>query len=494
MGYVRIVLLGLALTLMSGAQAQEIKKCEFCGSFYPDDPAALGIMLDTYLAAARVQTPPGEIIGVVVPHAGFTYSGPVAAHSYKLLDKNSEIDAVVLLGATHRYPFSGITIYPRGGFQTPLGTLLVNANIAGQFQSLNFVSFQPQYFTHEHTLEVQLPFIIKALGNPTIVPILFGTITDKQIESFAQRLAEIASQKKLLLVVSSDLSHYLPYLDAHATDAKTLQFLRDMNETALRKEDYRACGNAALAAFIQYARIRKANIAIIHYANSGDTAGDKNRVVGYASAVAFLPGNATTLSAQNTGPKPEEEVMQPYTITPDEKKILLRIARSTLQTYLKNKTIPNVAPLSDNLSQKRGAFVTLTKNGKLRGCIGRIVGDTALYTVVSQMAIEAATGDPRFAPVRFDELNDIHIEISVLTPFEKISSLDEIEVGKHGLIIKKGFSSGLLLPQVPGEYGWDKITFLEQTCLKAGLPPDAYKDGDAILYKFSAIVFNEIAQ
>jgi AmmeMemoRadiSam system protein A len=183
--------------------------------------------------------------------------------------------------------------------------------------------------------------------------------------------------------------------------------------------------------------------------------------------------------------------MEEFSLTNDEKITLLKIARSTLENYLKNGRKTEISVNSETLKTKRGAFVTLNKRGNLRGCIGRIVADTPLYKTIAEYAIHAAVDDPRFPPVKYDELEDIEIEISVLTPFTEVKSLDEIEVGKHGLMIRKGFRSGLLLPQVPVEWGWDRETFLKQTCVKAGLPPDSYKDGDASLFRFSAIVFSE---
>lgn len=180
-----------------------------------------------------------------------------------------------------------------------------------------------------------------------------------------------------------------------------------------------------------------------------------------------------------------------YSLSDDDKKMLLKIARATLESRLSGKKDPAFQVQSKSLLEKRGAFVTLKKHGELRGCIGRLVADTPVYEAVSQMAIEAALHDPRFSPVDTKELQNLEIEISVLTPFEPVGTLDEIEVGTHGLLIRKGFSSGLLLPQVPAEYGWDRKTFLEHTCLKAGLPAGAYQEKEAQLYKFSAIVFGE---
>ncbi|MEI8350315.1 MAG: AmmeMemoRadiSam system protein A [Candidatus Omnitrophota bacterium] len=183
--------------------------------------------------------------------------------------------------------------------------------------------------------------------------------------------------------------------------------------------------------------------------------------------------------------------MTECTLSQEEKVYLLDVARSTLELYLKEGEYPKMKTDNVALNEKRGAFVTLKEKGDLRGCIGRIVADMSLYEVVATVSVDAAINDPRFAAVTYDDLENIEIEISVLTPFEKIKSFDEIEVGTHGLLIRKGFYSGLLLPQVPGEYGWDKKTFLEHLCRKAGLPISAYMQKDTAIYKFSAIVFNE---
>jgi AmmeMemoRadiSam system protein A len=183
--------------------------------------------------------------------------------------------------------------------------------------------------------------------------------------------------------------------------------------------------------------------------------------------------------------------MSQFDLTAEEKKELLKISRTTLETYLKTGQKPQWKAATLNLQEKRGAFVTLKKFSELRGCIGRIVADTPLYQVIADTAIDSAVNDPRFEPVSYNELKDLEIEISVLTPFEKVKQINEIEVGKHGLLIRKGYHSGLLLPQVPSEYGWRRQEFLEHTCLKAGLDKNDYLDPEATLYKFSAIVFNE---
>ena len=182
--------------------------------------------------------------------------------------------------------------------------------------------------------------------------------------------------------------------------------------------------------------------------------------------------------------------MDNFSLTDQEKNILLQTARDSITSRLLNKK-PVYRESTDTLKQKCGAFVTLHKNGNLRGCIGHLYGIKPLFETVKEMALSSAFEDPRFPSVKKDEIDDIEIEISVLTPMEKISSIEEIETGKHGIFIRKGFNSGTLLPQVPVEQGWDRETFIRHACLKAGLRPDAADDPDTDIYVYSAIVFSE---
>jgi hypothetical protein len=481
---------------------QEIKRYEFAGSFYPRDESLLSAMVDNFLEKAETTQIKGALYGVISPHAGYIYSGQIAAYSYKILE-NKKIDTIILLGPSHRYYFEGVSIYPAGKFECPLGMLNIDEDIVQEFKDLRFVTFNSQYFYSEHSLEVQLPFIIKAISEVEIVPILFGKIDYSDMEKLANKLSLVSQKKRILVIVSTDLSHYHPYEEAVKIDRDTINFIRKKKAYSLwvsqELGELRACGIYPLITFLIYSEIKKADIKILKYANSGDTTGDKSKVVGYLSAVAYKKSESgeDEIKSKNKDVKNESkkhlkgENMDEYSLSREEKLTLLRIARDTLNSYLKNGKIPDFKVDSDNLKEKRGAFVTLKKNGQLRGCIGRIVGDTALYKVIANVAIDSALNDPRFPPVQYSELKDIEIEISVLTPFTKVENLDEIEVGKHGLMIRKGFYSGLLLPQVPVEYGWDRETFLQHTSLKAGLPPTAYKDKDAVLYKFSAIVFSE---
>lgn len=174
-----------------------------------------------------------------------------------------------------------------------------------------------------------------------------------------------------------------------------------------------------------------------------------------------------------------------------EKKVLLRLARDTIRMWVGEGKKPPLPKAEGNLATVTGAFVTLHKKGQLRGCIGNMVGSEPLVETVQNMAIAAATEDPRFPHVKTEELHDIDIEISVLSPMKRIMDIEEIEVGKHGILLGRGWNRGVLLPQVATEQGWDRDAFLQHTCLKAGLSPDDWRDSETIIEIFSAQVFGE---
>lgn len=484
----------LFLILSATSNAQDIKKCEFCGSFYPSKAKELSDSIDKALMEANTENPKGDIVGIIVPHAGYDYSAKIAAYAYKTLI-GQKFDTVIILAAGHKHHPEHIAVYPDGYFQTPLGNLQVDDSLARQFKSFNQALLDKNYFSGEHPIEVELPFIQKSLKNVKILPILFGKASFKELTLLAQKLNELSQEKRILILVSSDLSHFHAYDDAVSLDNETIDSIRDKNAEYLwTLEEYneqRACGMYPIITLLLYSKLQNAKIEILKSANSGDAAADKEKVVGYVSAVAYKPAAEKKDKEKSDKILLKEEAMHDFILDKNEKKELLEIARKAIEGYLQKNKIPEFKVKSEALNEKRGAFVTLKKNGELRGCIGRIVADMPLYIVVSNVAVDSAVNDPRFEPVRPNEFKDLEIEISVLTPFEKIKNLDEIEVGKHGLMIKHGFYSGLLLPQVPVEYGWDKETFLTHLCLKAGLPQETYLDKKAEIYKFSAIVFNE---
>jgi AmmeMemoRadiSam system protein A len=297
-------------------------------------------------------------------------------------------------------------------------------------------------------------------------------------------LAEVLRGKKAVIIASTDMSHYPTYDDAVQVDTATLQAICSMDPEAVVENTKRwmrqgvaklfctLCGEGPTLTAMMAARELGANRAtVLQYANSGDVPfGDKSQVVGYG-AIMFWKGETAMLNAE-------------------EKATLLRMARETLEQYLTNGTIPHYSIDKPALQQANGAFVTLKNKGQLRGCIGHMRGSQEIYRTVQEMAIAAATEDPRFQPVSEEEMEEIEIEISVLFPMEYVHSVDEIEVGRDGLYITLGPYSGVLLPQVAAEQGWDREEFLCHVCRKAGLPDDAWQKG-AMLYRFSAQVFGE---
>lgn len=471
----------IALTVTS-CGAQEIKQPNVSGTFYPSDSKALSSQIDSYLDKAVIPEIKENIIALISPHAGYVYSGPVAVFGYKAIKQRS-YKTVIILASSHYYDFAGISVWPGGKFRTPLGDIEVDAEFAAEItKRMEKASFIPEAFAKEHSLEVQLPFLQKVISDFKIVPIVMGRTDLSDAEVLAALLGElIAKRNAVLIVASTDLSHYHSYAEANLMDKKTLDYLEKLdyqglwNKCSIRENEM--CGLGPVLTVLIYAKEIEAQLKILKYANSGDTTGDYARgVVGYASVVVC---------------KEKDNSKGEKMLSKEQRKTLLKIARDSMENYVKTKKRVSFKVEDPELKRNQGAFVTLTLAGDLRGCIGRIVSDMPLYQAVADMAIEAAVGDPRFPPVSADELKDIKIDISALSALEEIKDVKKIEVGKHGIIIRRGFYSGLLLPQVATEYGWDRDTFLAHTCQKAGLPPDAWKDKTTEILIFSAEVFSE---
>ncbi len=474
------------ISCFSAQNTGEVKPPAVAGSFYPADPLELSASVRLSISRAKVNIPKGvRILGIISPHAGYVYSGIIAGFSYKAVE-NEDFDRVIILGPSHFYPFKGISVYPQGKFAVPTGVLEIDSETAEKILSLEFADPLLPAFKREHSIEVQLPFIIESLGTQVkIVPILFGTVNYRQIKQLAGILYQLLKQdKKTLIIVSSDFSHYFTYEQAVVMDKRTYSYIKDIDPQGLAMcvslGKCEACGIYPILTFLEtLKKFKNPQVKILKYANSGDTSGNKTRVVGYVSAVSFI--------ADKSGR--QEDKMG---LSLEDKKFLLAEARKTLEEYLTNGRIMDFSPASSVLKEKRGAFVTLRKNGRLRGCIGNIIGTKPLFLTVRDMAIEAAVSDPRFMPVKSGELKDIDIEISVLSPLRRVKGASEIILGKHGVLVKKGFHQGVFLPQVADETGWDKEEFLSHLCLeKAGLSPDAWKDKNTELYVFTADVFSE---
>jgi len=460
------------LVNISNSIGQElVRKPAVAGQFYPANKEDLEKQVNDFLALAQASQTKGQILGLIVPHAGYQFSGQVAAFGYKNLI-GQEVDTVILMANSHTEMFDGISVFEKGSFETPLGQVKIDSDLAKALIKENKrIFYKESAHEKEHALEVQLPFLQKTLKSFKIVPIIFGNSQNQDYEILAKAILNNIKGKNVLLIASSDLSHYFTYQEAQKLDSETIDFILN-NKT---EQITNACGRDAVKTLMLVMQGLLANkIELLKSANSGDLpGGDKNRVVGYA-AIGFFGERRGNL------------------LNKEEQQELLNIARTSVEEYVKTGKTPDFKTADVLLNQNIGAFVTLTKDGQLRGCIGRFSPtDIPLYKVVSQMAIAAATQDKRFYPVSQEELSSLHYEVSVLSDMQKIDNWQDIEIGKQGVQIRHFTQSGVFLPQVALDNNWDLETFLEELCLqKVGLKEDCYKRDDIEIYVFTAQVFD----
>jgi AmmeMemoRadiSam system protein B/AmmeMemoRadiSam system protein A len=458
----------LLMVLFPAACSSAVKEPAVAGSFYPGDKKRLEADLDRYLGQSGGSPDDGRLLALVAPHAGYMYSGGVAGYSYARL-KGKDIRTVIMLGPSHYAAISGAVIYPGGGLKTPLGVVKVDEALARSLASdKNEVALSAGPFEREHSLEVQLPFLQKTLKDFSVVPILIGRMTPASYRHLADRIAAcLKKDDKAIIVISTDLSHYHDSKTAGIMDRKVLDAVERLAagdlEMVLKNGEGEACGAGPVLYGMAAARGAGATEArLFKYADSGDVSGDRQRVVGYG-ALGFYKKQ----------------------LSPAARGEILKLARETVQCQVNGKPLPEWKGSDQRLKADGAVFVTLKeKNGRLRGCIGSIQAVTALYRSVIQNAVAASTKDPRFRPVRPEELPNLDIEVTVLSPMEPVSGSNEIEIGTHGVYLEASGRSSVFLPQVPVEQGWDLPTYLAELSMKAGLPADSWKSGR--LYRFTA--------
>lgn len=455
----------LITCFVSNGCAENTKEPSVAGSFYPADKKELKETVENFLTKAQKGQRDGRLIAIISPHAGYKYSGQVAAYGYKEI-KDSGINKVILLGASHHVGFKGASVYTKGGFRTPLGVVEINEKLAGSLLNENAdVKFYSKAYEKEHSLEVHLPFLQTVLKDFTIVPVLIGSPTKQTFDHLISSLTEMIDEKTLI-IASTDLSHYHDYNKAIEMDSRIISAVEKLSVMdagqLLKNGESEMCGAFPVIIAMEVAKRYGATHGVLfNYANSGDVTNEKDRVVGYASIGLYK---------------------SPYTA--EEKKELLTLARKAIFEHVTNGKAPEVEMKNQKFKSDGAVFVTIKKNGSLRGCIGHVQPVMSLYQSVIKNAIAACSSDPRFPPMTKEELKDIDIEISILSPLNQLKNVTDIQVGKHGLVIRKGMQSGLLLPQVATELGWDRETFLKHLCGKAGLPETAWKDAE--LYIFTA--------
>ena len=483
--------------MMNGCKGQSatpvVRPATQANRFYTGDARELSEEVDSFLALHRDDTKYSHVAALIVPHAGYYFSGNVAASAYMAIDLKKQYKQIFLLGPSHHEWLDGASVNTEADwYATPLGNVKVDHEKAVALTNTDLTDsvfrYRPEAHDREHCLEVQLPFIQRLFAQhnqevPPIVPIVISTNDYDKLKRIAEVLKPYFTDENLF-VISSDFSHYPSYEDAREVDAKTgkavesgdvEEFIATINANARsgkRNLHTSACGEFAI---ITLMLMLDQNYEVKHlmYQNSGDIDNhDHSRVVGYHS-FAILRNDSTS-----------------FTLSDADKKALKEIVLQSIKDSLDGKPIaqPTLTSYLSPLTSKCGAFVSLHKHGHLRGCIGHFGEDYPLHEIVAEMARAAAFEDPRFMPVTRDELNDLDIEISVLTPMRRIQSLDEFELHRHGIYIKKGYRSGTFLPQVADEVSWTKEEFVGHCSQdKAGLGWDGWRDAE--LYVYEAIVF-----
>ena len=464
--------------------APVVRPATQAGRFYEGNPRLLSHEIDSLLARHANDGILDSVAALIVPHAGYYFSGNVAASAYARLNPKKPYKRIFLLGPSHHEWLNGASVNSEVDYYaTPLGHVPVDREVAYQLMEADSVfTYQPKAHDREHCLEVQLPFLQRHLSEvPPIVPVIISTNDFSKLKRMVEVLKSWLTDENLF-VISSDFSHYPSYEDANKVDAKTGKAIEsgdveqliatiEANErSGIRNLATSACGEFPIITLMLMLD-RQYQVKHLLYQNSGDIDNyDHSRVVGY-HAFAILRG--------------EEKG---FSLSEDEKQMLKKIAYESIKDSLNGKPISHFSSLTSHLSSKCGAFVSLHKQGRLRGCIGHFGEDTPLHEIVAEMAHAAAFEDPRFMPVTRDELDDLDIEISVLTPMRRIQSLDEFQLHRHGIYIRKGYRSGTFLPQVADEVNWTKEEFVGHCSQdKAGLGWDGWRDAE--LYVYEAIVF-----
>lgn len=487
--WVLLILFLAVLSVPRSALSDTVRKPVWAGLFYESDPSALAQSIDQLTRKAkktRLSLPKGKRLrAIILPHAGYVYSGWTAAHAARVLSPN-QFSKVILLGPDHRIGLQSAAICDATAYETPLGEIHLHKDTARLRLQPDLFEPLPASRDREHSLEVLLPFLQSYLHDFQLIPVVVG-------HGSAPRLARALDSimgEGTLLVISSDLSHFLSYSEALARDRETIDEIINLRPDKLVKEDNRACGKIPLLILTEMALRHHWQPMLLHYSNSGDTAGDRSRVVGYA-AVTFWEEEPMENSGSADGQFSEAQG-----------RVLLKLARKTIGDKLGLATSESasqdlLSALEENCFKvERGTFVTLKIKEQLRGCIGSLTATETLAESVRRNALSAAFHDPRFPPLSQEELGRTAIEVSILTeprplPFQDGRDLiKKLRPHIDGVIIRKGFARATFLPQV-----WEQLPkpedFLAHLCMKAGLPSRAWEDSDLEVLTYQVQYFEE---
>ena len=466
-----------------------IHKAHLSSSWYPHDKDILEKRIENYFSIAKKNfyvkqksAKSQQIKAVIAPHAGYDFSGLCASSVYRLLksgkEKNKNINRVIILAPSHNYAFTGLALPDYDIYRTALGDISVDKESISTLNKLKkekLFKVAPRAHMPEHSLEVQLPFLQSCISDFSIVPLVIGDIGEKDYDRVAGAISGIIDNKTLV-VVSSDFIHYGPrfaytpfkkdiFYNINRTNSRAIEAICEKSfvkfDSVVKETGATICGRNAIKILLKIIELRALGDVECRLASYYSSPQIKKSSVSYAGLV-FTQEKLSSLKEADR-------------LTGYERRSLLRIARDSIESELEKKSASYYPILSDGMKIVAGAFVTLnTKAGRLRGCVGRIIADKPLYKTVADMAKSAAFHDSRFLPVKKSELDNLVIDITVLTRPKKVASYKNIVIGKHGIILKKRLAGGVarsavFLPKVPGEFGWDLETTLDHLGEKAGL-------------------------
>ncbi len=495
----------------------EVRPAAVAGQFYERMPVALERQVERLLAEAGKPGVTGTLVGAVAPHAGYVFSGRCAASLYSLIPRGA-YERVIVMAPSHRAFVNGIALPAPGleAYETPLGRIPVDQPVCDALRRAAGFRHVPGADGNEHAVEVQLPLLQKTAGAFRLVPLLCGSVTPEQVESAAKSLAPYLGTGTLILA-SSDFTHYGPNYDyvpfdrdvprrLHAWLSEASDAVARLDEAAFQRHcadtGDTICGSVPIRILMRALQEsgRKVRGRVLATATSGEIMGRYDNSVSYA-AIGFFgdpganpaPVAAGNLRKEDSAVKEKRSGEWSPGLTEAEKKTLFAIARDTLRWCVegrKGKFRYDGYTLTPAMQTNTATFVTLKIAGQLRGCIGSLAPVEPLYLSVHGNAVNAALRDPRFLPVGPDELPRIEVDVSILSPIRDIGSPAEFKIGHHGIILEKGMYRAVYLPEVAVEQGWGMEETLSSLSLKAGLGPDAWREG-ARFKVFESVVLSE---
>lgn len=483
-------------------QTRRVHHSTLAGAWYAAEQNELSREIDECLRPVP-ERQLDDLCALILPHAGYQWSGPTAAHGIRLL-RRGLFDRVVVMGPSHRMAMENQASLPEEThFATPLGELALDVEFIEQLRRHEVFAGDATAHFAEHSVQIELPLLQQSLGSFRLVPIVVGRLNADAVMRMAAILRPMLDERTLV-VVSSDFTHYgrrfgyVPFeddiqenlrkLDTGAIDLIRAKDARGFLDYVHRTEAT-ICGRYPIGVLLTMLP-EDAQAHLLEYTTSASISGDCSNSVSYA-AIAFTGrwSGECVCAAREENSAADETRSNVY-----EGEKLLRLAREALEFGVREGRVPKPDELATRVcpawESHAGAFVTLRRHGRLRGCIGEIYPTRPLSDAVIHQAVNSALSDRRFAPVAAGELEELTLEVSVLTPPRQVRSIDEIVIGKHGIILRKGSRSSVFLPKVAVEQKWTRDETLTHLAVKAGLPADAWREG-AVFEVFEAIVFDE---